>query len=108
MYAAGDSRVPEVLTVHGASVVEEGSRLLNLLEARLDAVVSDRCGFVWDHAPGVVLTAEAGGRFTDPSGGARPDLEGGIYSNGHLHAVITEILRAAGIGLAGAGPRPIG
>lgn len=61
------------------------SPILQLIEGRLDAVLSEG-GFGWDHAPGVLLVSEAGGRFTDPDGGGRIDLRGGLYTNGHLHA----------------------
>lgn len=60
------------------------SPILELIEGRLDAVLSED-GYAWDHAPGVVLLREAGGRFTDPRGGDRIDLRGGLYTNGHLH-----------------------
>lgn len=51
------------------------------LAGELDLVIV-RGGDVWDHAPAVLLTSEAGGRFHDPSGGTRLDLQGGIYTNG--------------------------
>jgi histidinol-phosphatase len=69
--------------------VDSPSPFLELLEGRLDGVLSEG-GFEWDHAPGVVLLKEAGGRFTDPSGGERIDLRGGLYTNGHLHTQLLE------------------
>jgi len=72
-----------------ATWVDHPSPILELIEGRLDGVLSEG-GFEWDHAPGVVLLKEAGGRFTDPGGGERIDLRGGLYSNGHLHAQLLE------------------
>jgi histidinol-phosphatase len=63
--------------------VDTPSPILELIEGRVDAVLSEG-GFEWDHAPAVVLLEEAGGRFTDPRGGRRIDLRGGLYTNGHL------------------------
>jgi histidinol-phosphatase len=66
-----------------ATWVDSPSPILELLEGRVDAFLSES-GCEWDHAPGVILTAEAGGRFTDLEGGTRIDLRGGLYSNGRL------------------------
>ena len=84
LYAIGRSTVAEALVAAGASVHREGSPILEFVEGRLDAIVSDNCGFLWDHAPAVALTRAAGGRFTDPQGGTRADQQGGLYTNGLL------------------------
>jgi histidinol-phosphatase len=47
----------------------------------------------WDHAPWILLVEEAGGRFTDRTGGHGGDVGGGLYSNSGLH---TELLAALG------------
>ena len=99
LYRAEGSAVPDVLTAHGATTVTHRSHILDLVEGRIDAIVADRCGAPWDHAPAVVLAVEAGGRFTDPHGGPRPDLRGGIYSNAHLHDAVRDALHDAGIDL---------
>lgn len=99
LYSMGDSEVPDRLGDAGATVERTGSHILELVDGRLDAVVAHRCGFIWDHAPAVVLAAEAGGRFSDPDGGTRADQQGGIYSNGHLHAALTDTLADRGIRL---------
>lgn len=70
-----------------ATWVDRASPVLDLLEGDLDAVLSEG-GYAWDHAPAVVLLDEAGGRFTDPAGGRRIDLQGGLYTNGHLHEAL--------------------
>ena len=80
--------------------VDTPSPILELLEGRLDAVLSES-GFEWDHAPGVLLVKEAGGRFTDPLGGQRIDLRGGLYTNGHLH---DQLLSEDGGGRSGSAP----
>ncbi len=43
------------------------------------------CGDVWDHAAPSILVEEAGGRFSDHSGGRRLDTRTAVYSNGVLH-----------------------
>ncbi|MBV9952787.1 MAG: glucose-1-phosphate thymidylyltransferase [Acidimicrobiia bacterium] len=63
--------------------LHSASPILDLIEGRLDAILSEG-GYPWDHAPAVVLIREAGGRFTDLEGGDRIDLRGGLYSNGRL------------------------
>jgi histidinol-phosphatase len=60
---------------------------LHLAEGALDAVLS-LGGLFWDHAPTVLIVEEAGGRFRDRAGGRRLDLQGGVYSNGHLDEAI--------------------
>jgi histidinol-phosphatase len=86
--------VPESVWQSGISTVatwmDADSPILELIEGRVDAVISEG-GFEWDHAPAVILLQEAGGRFTDPSGGTRIDLRGGLYSNGHLHEQVLRV-----------------
>jgi histidinol-phosphatase len=48
---------------------------------------------LWDLAPLQVIVEEAGGRFTDLSGAARPDGGSAVTSNGLLHDRVLEILR---------------
>jgi histidinol-phosphatase len=101
LYRRVDTRLPELLAQYGATTVMYGSHILDLVEGRLDAIVSERCGYAWDHAPAVILAVEAGGRFTDPDGGTRPDLQGGIYSNGHLHEELIEFMAQHAVELGG-------
>jgi histidinol-phosphatase len=61
-------------------VEPDWSLLRGLLDGELDGIVA-MSGGVWDHAPPVLLTREAGGEFTDHDGGQRLDTRGGIYSN---------------------------
>jgi histidinol-phosphatase len=68
-----------------ATWLHSSSPILDLLEGRVDAILSEG-GFEWDHAPAVVMIKEAGGRFTDLDGGERITLRGGLYSNGLLDA----------------------
>lgn len=70
-----------------ATWVDSTSPILDLIEGDLDAVLSEG-GCAWDHAPGVILLSEAGGRFSDLRGGRRIDLRGGLYTNGHLHDLV--------------------
>lgn len=48
---------------------------------------------VWDMAAIQVIVEEAGGRFTDLTGAARPDGGSAVSTNGHLH---DEVLRLLG------------
>ena len=57
----------------------------------LDPVVS-----LWDLAPLQVIVEEAGGRFTDFAGVARPDGGSAISSNGLLHDQALSVLTARG------------
>lgn len=61
--------------------------IVALIEGRVDAVLGP-AGAVWDHAPQVLLITEAGGRYTDRTGGTRLDMGGGLYTNGRLDGPI--------------------
>lgn len=50
----------------------------------LDAFVIDCC-HAWDHAPWILIIEEAGGRFSDWSGGRSAHRRGGVFSNTALH-----------------------
>jgi histidinol-phosphatase len=64
---------------------------LRVAEGEHEAVV-DPTGKPWDHAPGVIIVQEAGGRFTDRFGGTRIDLGEGRFSNGLVHAELASAL----------------
>ena len=55
---------------------------------------------LWDLAPLQVVVEEAGGRFTDLSGAARPDGGSAVCSNGLLHDRVLSALATAGPGAA--------
>jgi histidinol-phosphatase len=68
---------------------------------RADAMVDPRVA-VWDIAPMPVILGEAGGRFTDVSGGSQVSLDpdathSAVATNGHVH---DEVLRLFGSGFA--------
>ena len=65
--------------------------VIALVDGRIDVVLASG-GQVWDHAPRVLLVAEAGGRSTDLEGGRRPDRGGGTYTNGHLDHEVHDLL----------------
>jgi histidinol-phosphatase len=50
---------------------------------------------LWDLAALQVIVEEAGGRFTDLGGIARPDGGSAVSTNGHLHDQVLELLRPA-------------
>ena len=64
--------------------------LVELVRGEIDVFLAECC-HVWDHAPWILLVEEAGGRFTDRTGGHAGDQGGGLYSNTDLH---TQLLAA--------------
>ncbi len=48
---------------------------------------------LWDLAALQVIVQEAGGRFTDLEGAARPDRGSAVATNGHLHDEVLGLLR---------------
>src|SRR5262249_26024555 len=58
--------------------------LVELVRGEIDAFLAERY-HIWDHAPWVLLVEEAGGRFTDRTGGRSAGQGGGLYSNAALH-----------------------
>ena len=58
--------------------------LVELVRGEIDAFLAECC-HIWDHAPWILLVEEAGGRFTDRTGGRAGDQGGGLYSNAALH-----------------------
>jgi histidinol-phosphatase len=65
--------------------------LIELVRGELDAFLVERY-YVWDHAPWILLVEEAGGRFTDRTGGNAGDQGGGLYSNANLHSQLLTAL----------------
>ena len=63
-----------------------------LVRGEIDAFLAECC-HVWDHAPWVLLVEEAGGRFTNRTGGRSGDEGGGLYSNARLHSQLVAALR---------------
>jgi histidinol-phosphatase len=59
--------------------------LVELVRGEIDAFLAER-HHTWDHAPWILLVEEAGGRFTDRTGGHASDRGGGLYSNAILHS----------------------
>jgi len=57
--------------------------LVELVRGEIDAFPVERC-HIWDHAPWI-LVQEAGGCFTDRTGGHAGDQGGGLYSNAGVH-----------------------
>lgn len=65
--------------------------LVELVRGEIDAFLAERY-HKWDHAPWVLLVEEAGGRFTDRTGGSASDQGGGLYSNAVLHRQLLALL----------------
>ena len=65
--------------------------LVKLVRGEIDAFLIEEY-FIWDHAPWILLVQEAGGRFTDPTGGNAGDQGGGLYSNANLHSQLLAAL----------------
>jgi histidinol-phosphatase len=60
------------------------SHQLQVAEGEIDMCIWF-CGDIWDHAALSIIVEEAGGRFTDHTGGKRLDTRTGLYSNGQAH-----------------------
>ncbi|SDD39907.1 histidinol-phosphatase [Geodermatophilus telluris] len=69
--------------------------LVELVRGEIDAFLAERY-HAWDHAPWILLVEEAGGRFTDPTGGRASHRGGGLYSNAALHGRLLAALRHPG------------
>ena len=67
--------------------------LPEVVRGEIEAFYVDCCQ-VWDHAPWVLLVAEAGGRFTDHEGGRSPAKRGGLYSNAAVHDALLSAIDA--------------
>jgi histidinol-phosphatase len=65
---------------------------LLVAEGAVDAAFEPEVS-LWDLAPLQVVVEEAGGRFTDLSGAARPDGGSAVCTNGLLHDRVLEALR---------------
>jgi histidinol-phosphatase len=66
--------------------------LVELVRGEIDAFLVERY-HIWDHAPWILLVEEAGGRFTDRTGGNAGDQGGGLYSNANLHSQLLTALQ---------------
>jgi histidinol-phosphatase len=65
--------------------------LVEVVRGEVDAFLAECC-HIWDHAPWILLVEEAGGRFTDRTGGHAGDRGGGLYSNANLHSQLLAAL----------------
>jgi fructose-1,6-bisphosphatase/inositol monophosphatase family enzyme len=65
---------------------------------RVDAFLERDSTYAWDVGAGALLITEAGGRIEDLDGGPLnlgPGLANVLASNGHIHAALAELVRAA-------------
>jgi fructose-1,6-bisphosphatase/inositol monophosphatase family enzyme len=66
--------------------------LVELVRGEIDGLLAE--GYhTWDHAPWILLVEEAGGRFTDQTGGRASYRGGGLYSNANLHSQLLAALQ---------------
>ena len=86
------ARLPREATLASPSSQGWCAGLFALVRGEVDCFLADRFQ-VWDHAPWILLVEEAGGRFTNRTGGHSGEHGGGLYSNGGLHR---ELLSAIG------------
>lgn len=70
-----------------------GEPALAVTTARADLGFKS-AGGPWDLAPYVVIVEEAGGRYSDASGGRSLDVQAAVVSNGMLHDQVLEALQA--------------
>jgi histidinol-phosphatase len=80
-----DDESRERLPPSAAHAPESPLPLVELVRGEIDAFLAERY-YTWDHAPWVLLVEEAGGLFTDRTGGRASDQGGGLYSNAMLHS----------------------
>lgn len=92
-FVSPESPIAAAIRTHAIWVADPLGDIIALLEGRVDAVLAPG-GAAWDHAPQVLLTTEAGGRFTDRFGHTRIDAGGGLYTNGSLDQ---QLHRTAGL-----------
>jgi histidinol-phosphatase len=90
--AAVDDECTARLPQTAARAPESPLPLVELVRGEIDGFLAECCQ-VWDHAPWVLLVEEAGGRFTDRTGGHAADQGGGLYSNASLHSPLLASLR---------------
>ena len=83
--AALDDESRARLPPSAARAPESPLPLVELVRGEIDAFLAERY-HKWDHAPWVLLVEEAGGCFTDRTGGHASDQGGGLYSNAILHS----------------------
>ena len=72
--------VETALSGHPSMNLSQWSQQMKVAEGCLDACILF-CGDTWDHAAPSIIVQEAGGRFSDHSGGSRLDTRTGLYSN---------------------------
>ena len=89
---ASRARLPPEATLAPPSSQGWCAGLIALVRGEVDCFLADRFQ-VWDHAPWILLVEEAGGRFTNRTGGHGAEQGGGLYSNDGLHS---ELLSAIG------------
>lgn len=82
-FVSPESAIAAAIRTHAVWVADPLGGIIDLVEGRVDAVLAPG-GAAWDHAPQVLLTTEAGGRFTNRLGDTRIDAGGGRYTNGVL------------------------
>ncbi len=94
VWSQGPSPVSERLASLAQLVEPAYDDYVDLVEGRLEAIVFPHPGaaYAWDHAPFVVMVAEAGGRFHDPVGSMRIDLGSGIFTNGRIDAELDALI----------------
>ena len=83
--------VETALSGHPSMNLSQWSQQMKVAEGDLDACIWF-CGDTWDHAAPSIIVQEAGGRFSDHSGGNRLDTRTGLYSNSLCHNQILNSL----------------
>jgi len=68
----------------GCPIDRPWSHQIQIAEGEVDLCVWF-AGDIWDHAAPSIIVEEAGGRFTDHTGGQRLDTRTAVYSNGLRH-----------------------
>lgn len=83
---AGEAAMLRHVAVEPISVTPVG-----VAKGTLDAFVVCCCD-PWDHAPWTLIVPEAGGQFTDWTGGHSAHERGGVFSNAELHEALVDLV----------------
>jgi histidinol-phosphatase len=83
--------VENLLSGNPSLNLSKWSQQMKVADGELDACIWF-CGDTWDHAAPAIIVQEAGGRFSDHSGGSRLDTRTGLYSNSLCHNQILNSL----------------
>jgi histidinol-phosphatase len=90
-----DPALPLLRALPGWEEPSNIAMMFRVPDGTLDVLVDGTPSKIWDRAPLIVLVEEAGGRYCDTCGGRNAELPGGLFTNGHVHEAIKELVWCA-------------